>query len=59
LLREDPAAYRGLYHWEIHYAAAGGDLWLPLGYRQSRPIPVALYRRLMPVSLPPRGSSGY
>ena len=59
LLREDPAAYRGLYHWEIHYAAAGGDLWLPLGYRQSRPIPVTLYRRLMPVSLPPRGSSGY
>jgi membrane-bound lytic murein transglycosylase B len=59
LLREDPAAYRGLYHWEIHYAAAGGDLWLPLGYRQARPIPVSLYLRQMPAAQPPQGSSGY
>jgi membrane-bound lytic murein transglycosylase B len=59
LLREDPAAYRGLYHWEIHYAADGGDLWLPLGYSQSRPLPVATYLRQSPVSRPPQGSSGY
>jgi membrane-bound lytic murein transglycosylase B len=59
LLREDPAAYRGLYHWEIHYAADGGDLWLPLGYRQARPIPVSLYLRQMPAARPPLGSSGY
>jgi membrane-bound lytic murein transglycosylase B len=59
LLREDPAAYRGLYHWEIHYAAAGGDLWLPLGYRQSRAIPVEAYLRQVPASRPPAGSSGY
>jgi hypothetical protein len=59
LLREDPAAYRGLYHWEIHYAAEGGDLWLPQGYRQSQAIPVAEHLRRMPVSRPPRGSSGY
>jgi membrane-bound lytic murein transglycosylase B len=59
LLREDPAAYRGLYHWEIHYAADGGDLWLPLGYSQSRPLPVAAYLRQSPVSRPPQGSSGY
>jgi hypothetical protein len=59
LLREDPSAYRGLYHWEIHYAAAGGDLWLPIGYRQNRSIPVDTHLRQMPASRPPSGSSGY
>jgi membrane-bound lytic murein transglycosylase B len=59
LLREDPEAYRGLYHWEIHYAAAGGDLWLPLGYSQAQPVPVANWLRANPVGAPPPGSSGY
>ena len=59
LIREDPAVFRGLYHWEIHYAADGGDLWLPLGYRQTRPLPVAAHLRQMPASRPPQGSSGY
>jgi hypothetical protein len=59
ILRKDPAAYRGLYHWEIHYAADGGDLWLPLGYGQNQPIAVSSYLEKMPMSRPPRGSSGY
>ncbi len=59
LLRQDPAAYRGLYHWEIHYAAAGGDLWLPVGYDQPRALPVATYLRQQPAAAPPPGSSGY
>ncbi|MFM7647695.1 MAG: transglycosylase SLT domain-containing protein [Cyanobium sp.] len=59
ILQDDPSAYLGLYHWQIHYAAAGGDLWLPVGYVQSRPIPVASWLRLSPVSQPPPGSSGY
>lgn len=59
LLREDPAAFTGLYHWQIHYAAAGGDLWLPVGYAQSRPLPVPEYLRRAPYSKPPSGSSGY
>ena len=59
LLREDPAAYRGLYHWEVHYAAEGGDLWLPLGYRQSHALAVLTYRRARPAGIPPPGSSGY
>ena len=59
LLRDDPTAYRGLYHWEVHFAAAGGDLWLPVGYDQSRPLPVAAYLRQQPASAPPPGSSGY
>lgn len=59
LLQEDPAAFVGLYHWQIHYAAAGGDLWLPVGTSQSRPLPVAVFLRHSPESQPPPGSSGY
>ncbi|MFN7228718.1 MAG: transglycosylase SLT domain-containing protein [Synechococcaceae cyanobacterium] len=59
LIKEDPAAFRGLYHWEIHFAAAGGDLWLPVGYEQRQPIAVAAYRQRAPFSVPPPGSSGY
>ena len=59
LLREDPAAFTGLYHWQIHYAAEGGDLWLPVGYNLSRPQPVTQFLRQFPASRPPLGSSGY
>lgn len=59
LLKADPAAYRGLYHWEIHFASAAGDLWLPVGYRQAQPIPVSRYLQQAPASAPPPGSSGY
>lgn len=59
LLQQDPAAFQGLYHWEIHFAAAGGDLWLPVGYEQRQPLAVAAYRQLAPFSAPPAGSSGY
>jgi membrane-bound lytic murein transglycosylase B len=37
LMREDPLAYIGLYHWEIHFNAADGDLWLPVGYLKNHP----------------------
>ncbi len=59
LLKQDPAAYTGLYHWQIHYAAAGGDLWLPLGTNQPRPLAVAAFVKQSPASQPPPGSSGY
>lgn len=59
LLREDPDAYTGLYHWQIHYAAHGGDLWLAPGYNQTRPLAVAEFIRQAPHSVPPQGSSGY
>ncbi|MEB3260840.1 MAG: lytic transglycosylase domain-containing protein, partial [Cyanobacteriota bacterium] len=32
LMNDDPAAFRGLYHWEVHFASGAGDLWLPVGY---------------------------
>ena len=48
LLRNDPAAYRGLYHWEIHFASAAGDLWLPVGYNQPKPLPATTWLRTNP-----------
>ncbi len=53
LLRMDPQAFTGLYHWEIHYASAAGDLWLPVGYNQPRPLAVGTYLERFPGSAPP------
>ena len=53
LLKEDPQAYTGLYYWEIHVASAAGDLWLPVGYAQSQPIPVRTHLARYPASAPP------
>jgi len=58
LLRDDPRAYTGLYHWEIHVHTEAGDLWLPVGYAQSQPVPVAAYLRQVPASAPPAAGSG-
>jgi hypothetical protein len=58
LLKDDPRAYTGLYHWEIHVHTEAGDLWLPVGYAQSRPVPVAAYLRQVPASAPPAARSG-
>ena len=53
LMEEDPRAYTGLYHWEIHYNSADGDLWLPVGYAQQQPIAVQEYLKRYPRSRPP------
>ncbi len=53
LLKEDSAAFTGLYHWEIHFLSTAGDLWLPVGYNQPRPLPIDQYLRRFPVSAPP------
>ncbi|KZR75635.1 lytic transglycosylase domain-containing protein [Prochlorococcus marinus] len=52
LLKEDPRAFTGLYHWEIHFDIDAGDLWLPVGYNQNKPIPVSTYLRKFPASSP-------
>ncbi len=52
LLSEDPLAYRGLYHWEIHVLTSRGDLWLPVGYSQQQRVSVAHHLRQMPWSAP-------
>jgi hypothetical protein len=58
LMRRDERNLVGLYHWEIHYFAAIGDLWLPVGYRQEEPIAASAYVAGSPwsVSPPPTGS---
>ena len=53
LMKDDPRAFTGLYHWEIHFNADAGDLWLPVGYNQPRPIAVKDYLRRHPESRPP------
>ncbi len=53
LMKDDPRAYTGLYHWEIHFNADAGDLWLPVGYNQPRPIAVKDYLRRHPENCPP------
>ena len=53
LMKEDPQAYIGLYHWEIHFNAADGDLWLPVGYSQNQPISVQTYINNTPASRSP------
>ena len=53
LMKEDPAAYIGLYHWEIHFNAAAGDLWLPVGYNQSQRISVQEHLQTNPASRSP------
>jgi hypothetical protein len=55
LLRVDPQAFTGLYNWEIHYASTAGDLWLPVGYNQPRPLPVSTFLERFPGSAPPGG----
>ena len=57
LLREDPAAFTGLYNWEIHFISSAGDLWLPVGYEQRQRIPVNAYLQRVPSSAPPRPSA--
>jgi soluble lytic murein transglycosylase-like protein len=32
VMRSDPAAFRGYYHWQVYYLTTGGDLHLPVGH---------------------------
>ena len=53
LMEEDPMAFIGLYHWEIHFNSSVGDLWLPVGYSQNQPIAVKTYLQRHPSSRSP------
>ncbi len=44
LVAEHPRAFLGLYHWGIWYLTDRGEVYLPVGYEQSKPIPVADHR---------------
>ncbi len=53
LFASDPVAFRAAHDWEIHYASAAGDLWLPVGYRYPERIPLDRYLAEAPWSMPP------
>jgi len=44
LIAEHPRAFLGYYHWGVWYLTDQGDVYLPVGYEQATPIPVAEYR---------------
>jgi len=35
LMRVDPNAYRGYYHWQVYYLTRDGDVRLPVGYGEN------------------------
>ena len=43
ILERDPGALRGLVNWQIIYLSTIGDVWLPIGYRSTAPVPVREY----------------
>lgn len=52
LLKMDPLAYQGLYHWQIHLLTAAGDVWLPVGTQHRERVPVQRHLQQYPWSLP-------
>ncbi|MEZ5246434.1 MAG: lytic transglycosylase domain-containing protein [Acidimicrobiales bacterium] len=53
LFRDDPSSFLAAHAWEIHYSAAIGDLWFPVGYRREEAQPVTDYLDEAPWSAPP------
>ena len=53
LFRDDLANYYATHQWEIHYSAAIGDLWLPVGYFRTESMPAADHLAEAPWSAPP------
>lgn len=45
VMAEHPRAFLGYYYWGIWYLTEQGDVYLPVGYEQTAPIPVADYPR--------------
>jgi soluble lytic murein transglycosylase-like protein len=43
LMERRPHTFGGLYHWQIYYVTTEGDVLLPVGYEQDRPIPARRY----------------
>jgi hypothetical protein len=44
LIAEHPRAYLGVYHWGVWYLTTQGDVFLPVGYEETEPIPVSAFR---------------
>ncbi len=44
LIAEHPRAFLGFHLWGVWYLTTEGEVYLPVGYEQTAPIPVASYR---------------
>ncbi|GJM37377.1 MAG: hypothetical protein DHS20C19_07440 [Acidimicrobiales bacterium] len=53
LFAADENSFLAAHGWEIHYSAAIGDLWFPVGYRLEEAQPTADYLEDAPWSAPP------
>jgi hypothetical protein len=43
VIEADSATFRGYYHWQVYYLTTAGEVWLPVGYEATEPIPAADY----------------
>lgn len=43
VIEADVAAFPGYYQWQVYYLTTAGDVWLPVGYEATEPIPVSEY----------------
>jgi len=43
LIAEHPRAFLGFYYWGVWYLSDQGDVYLPVGYQETEPVPVGEY----------------
>lgn len=43
LIAEHPRSFLGFYHWGVWYLTELGEVYLPVGYHETAPVPVADY----------------
>lgn len=43
VIREDPNAFRGYYHWQVYVLTTEGDIVMPVGFEEFERIPVVDY----------------
>lgn len=43
VIRDDPNAFRGFYHWQVYVLTAAGDVVMPVGYEAHERVPVEEY----------------
>ncbi len=55
MFKADERSFHVVYHWEIYYMSRVGDLWLPVGFRQTAALPVTAYLAQAPWSAPAPG----
>ena len=44
LIAEHPRAFLGFYHWGVWYLTTEGEVYLPVGYEATAPVPVGEYQ---------------